>query len=105
MRPAIGFAAIRLLEAGGAEVYVPPTQTCCGQPAYNSGDRADAEALAAKVVAEFEDCDYLVAPSGSCSGMIKTHYGELFADDAAMSARVSALVAKTRELTQFLVDE
>ena len=65
MRPSIGFAAIELLEAGGAQVFVPPTQTCCGQPAYNSGDRADAKALAAKVVAEFESCDYLVAPSGS----------------------------------------
>ena len=43
MRPSIGFAAIKLLEAGGADVFVPPTQTCCGQPAYNSGDRADAE--------------------------------------------------------------
>ena len=105
MRPSIGFAAIRLLEAGGAEVYVPPTQTCCGQPAYNSGDRADAKALAAKVVAEFEDCDFLVAPSGSCSGMIRTHYGDLFADDPAMGVRVAALAAKTRELTQFLVDE
>ena len=91
--------------AGGAEVFVPPTQTCCGQPAYNSGDRADARALAAKLVAEFEDCDYLVAPSGSCSGMIKTHYAELFADDPAMGKRVAALVAKTRELTQFLVDD
>jgi L-lactate dehydrogenase complex protein LldE len=105
MRPSIGFAAIRLLEAGGAEVYVPPTQTCCGQPAYNSGDRADARSLAAKVVAEFEGCDWLVAPSGSCSGMIRTHYAELFADDPAMSRRVGALTAKTRELTQFLVDE
>ena len=105
MRPSIGFAAIRLLEAGGADVYVPPTQTCCGQPAYNSGDRADARALAAKVVAEFEDCDWLVAPSGSCSGMIRTHYAELFADDPAMAGRVEALAAKTRELTQFLVDQ
>src|SRR5512143_4037998 len=74
MRPSVGFAAIRLLEAGGAEVYVPPTQTCCGQPAYNSGDRADAIALARKVVGEFEGCDYVVAPSGSCSGMVRTHY-------------------------------
>src|SRR5437764_1222290 len=105
MRPSIGFAALRLLEAGGAEVYVPPTQTCCGQPAYNSGDRADAKALAAKVVAEFEGCDYLVAPSGSCSGMIRTHYADLFAGDPAMTQRVAALTAKTRELTQFLVDE
>ena len=103
MRPSIGFAAIRLLEAGGAEVFVPPTQTCCGQPGYNSGDRAGATALAAKVIAEFEGCDYLVAPSGSCSGMIRTHYADLFRDDPAMLARSAALGAKTRELTDFLV--
>jgi L-lactate dehydrogenase complex protein LldE len=103
MRPSIGFAALRLLEANGAEVYVPPTQTCCGQPAYNSGDRADALPLARKVIEEFEACDYLVAPSGSCSGMIRTHYADLFAGDAAWSARAAALSAKTYELTDFLV--
>ena len=105
MRPTIGFAALKLLEAGGVEVVVPSTQTCCGQPAYNSGDRADAKALAAKVVTEFEDCDFLVVPSGSCSGMIRTHYGDLFADDPAMLKRVEALGAKTRELTDFLVND
>src|SRR5208283_1840962 len=104
MRPSIGLAAVRLLEAGGAEVYVPPTQTCCGQPGYNSGDRAGAKALAAKVVAEFEGCAYLVAPSGSCSGMIKTHYADLFRDDPAGLLRVAALAAKTYELTDFLVN-
>jgi L-lactate dehydrogenase complex protein LldE len=104
MRPSIGFAAIRLLETGGATVIVPSTQTCCGQPGYNSGDRAGAKALAAKLVAEFEDCDYIVAPSGSCSGMIRTHYADLFRDDAAMGARVGALSAKTFELTDFLVN-
>ncbi len=104
MRPSIGFAAIRLLEAGGAEIDVPPRQTCCGQPGYNSGDRAGAKALATKVVAEFEGCDYLVAPSGSCSGMIKTHYADLFRDDPPMLARVDALAAKTYELTDFLVN-
>ncbi|MFO1313515.1 MAG: (Fe-S)-binding protein [Burkholderiales bacterium] len=104
MRPSIGFAALRLLEAGGADVFVPPTQTCCGQPAYNSGDRADAAALARKVVGEFEGCDYLVAPSGSCSGMIRTHYQDLFADDPAMLARVQALAGRTYELTDFLVN-
>jgi len=102
MRPSIGFAALKLLEAGGADVIVPEAQTCCGQPAYNSGDRANAVALARKVVAEFEECDYLVAPSGSCSGMIRTHYAELFADDPAMLARVRRLAAKTFELTDFL---
>jgi len=103
MRPSIGFAALKLLESGGAEVYVPPTQTCCGQPAYNSGDRADAIALARKVVAEFDGCDYLVAPSGSCTGMIKTHYPDLFRDDPAMLTRIAALGARTYELTDFLV--
>lgn len=104
MRPSIGFAAIKLLEAGGAEVYVPATQTCCGQPAYNSGDREDTRALARKVVTEFEACDYLVAPSGSCSGMIRTHYGELFANDSSWSSRVDTLARKTYELTDFLVN-
>ena len=104
MRPSIGFAAIRLLEAGGAEVFVPPTQTCCGQPGYNSGDRAGALALAQKLVGEFEACDYLVAPSGSCTGMIKTHYADLFRDDTAMLGRAGALAARTFELTDFLVN-
>ena len=103
MRPSIGFAAIRLMEAGGAEVFVPPRQTCCGQPAYNSGDRADAITLARKVIGEFEGCDYLVAPSGSCSGMIRTHYHDLFADDPAMLARAQSLAGRTYELTDFLV--
>ena len=102
MRPSIGFAALRLLEAGGAEVHVPPTQTCCGQPGYNSGDRAGAKALAAKLIGEFEDCDYVVAPSGSCSGMIKTHYADVCRDDPALAARAAALAAKTYELTDFL---
>ena len=104
MRPSIGFAAIKLLETGGAEVLVPPTQTCCGQPGYNSGDRVGATALAAKVVAEFEGYDHLVAPSGSCSGMIRTHYADLFRDDPAMLRRAEALGAKTYELTDFLVN-
>ncbi len=104
MRPSIGFAALSLLEAGGAEVFVPETQTCCGQPGYNSGDRAGAIALARKLIAEFEGCDYLVAPSGSCAGMIRTHYADLFRDDPAMLARCQALAAKTHELTDFLVD-
>jgi L-lactate dehydrogenase complex protein LldE len=103
MRPSIGFAAVTLLEAGGAEVFVPTGQTCCGQPGYNSGDRQGASTLARKVIAEFEACDYLVAPSGSCSGMIKTHYPDLFRDDPAMLARCRALGAKTYELTDFLV--
>ena len=102
MRPSIAFAAIELLEAAGCEVYVPPTQTCCGQPGYNSGDRQAARALAEKVLDDFEACDYLVAPSGSCAGMIKAHYPDLFQDSPELRARVERLAV--HELTDFLVN-
>lgn len=104
MRPRIGFAALRLLEAAGCEVIVPQTQTCCGQPAYNSGDRCGALALARKVLAEFEGCDYVVAPSGSCAGMIRTHYPDLFSDQPDERERAMRLCARTWELTDFLVN-
>ena len=104
MRPRIGFAALELLEAAGYEVLVPETQTCCGQPAYNSGDRAAARALAEKLLVEYEHCDYLVLPSGSCAGMVRSHYAELVADDADLARRMAALAAKTYELTDFLVN-
>jgi L-lactate dehydrogenase complex protein LldE len=104
VRPRIGFAALKLLEGAGCEVVVPQSQTCCGQPAYNSGDRASARALARKVVAEFEACEYVVAPSGSCAGMIRTHYPDLFRDDPDELARVERVCAKTYELTDFLVN-
>ncbi|MCC7327405.1 MAG: (Fe-S)-binding protein [Burkholderiales bacterium] len=104
MRPSIGFAALKLLEAGGADVVVPQRQTCCGQPAYNSGDRADTVALARKFVEEFEGFDYVVVPSGSCGGMIRTHYPGLFADDPAMAKRAAMLAERTFELTDFLVN-
>ena len=104
MRPRIGFAAIKLLEAAGCEVVVPATQTCCGQPGYNSGDRVTAQALARKVLAEFSDFEYVVAPSGSCAGMIRTHFPELFHDDPATRESVNRLCARTYELTDFLVN-
>jgi L-lactate dehydrogenase complex protein LldE len=104
MRPRIGFAALELLESAGCEVVVPVSQTCCGQPGYNSGDRAAARALARKVLAEFDACDYVVAPSGSCAGMIRTHYPELLADDPAGKAALDRLTVKTYELTDFLVN-
>ncbi|SMB24212.1 Lactate utilization protein A [Sterolibacterium denitrificans] len=104
MRPRIGFAALELLEAAGCQVVVPATQTCCGQPAWNAGERAAARALAVKLLDEFEDCDYLVLPSGSCAAMVRCHYPQLVADDAALAARMAALAAKTFELTDFLVN-
>lgn len=104
MKPAVAFAALRLLEHGGCTVEVPATQTCCGQPAYNSGDRATAVALARKALGEFEGFDYVVVPSGSCAGMIRVHYPELFREDAAARPRIEALATRTYELTDFLVN-
>ena len=80
-RPSVGFAAVKLLEEAGCSVEVPRTQTCCGQPAYNSGDRGDARAIARQVIETFSGYDYVVAPSGSCAGMVKVHYPEMFADE------------------------
>ena len=71
LRPSIALAALKLLEGAGCEVIVPRSQTCCGQPGYNSGARDVARELARKVLAEFRGCDYVVAPSGSCSGQLK----------------------------------
>jgi L-lactate dehydrogenase complex protein LldE len=103
-RPAVGFAALKLLEDAGCRVFVPEAQTCCGQPAYNSGDSGDAKAIAKGVVAAFEGYDYVVAPSGSCAGMIKKHYPPLFAGDVAWQGRAEQLAAKTYELVSFLTD-
>jgi L-lactate dehydrogenase complex protein LldE len=103
-RPSVAFAAIKLLEAGGVRVEVPRTQTCCGQPAYNSGNGEDAAAIARQVIEAFERFDYVVAPSGSCAGMLKVHYPRLLADDPRFAERAKTLGAKSYELTSFLVD-
>jgi L-lactate dehydrogenase complex protein LldE len=103
-RPSVGFAALRLLERAGCEVVVPRAQTCCGQPAYNSGDRADARDLARRVIEEFLPYEHTVVPSGSCAGMIRHHYPALFADDPQERARAERLAAKTHELVSFLTD-
>ncbi len=103
IRPTIGFAAVKLLEDAGCTVHVPE-QTCCGQPAFNSGDREDARAIARQVIENFERYDFVVAPSGSCAGMMVRHYPELFADQPQWSARARRLAAKTHELVSFLVD-
>jgi L-lactate dehydrogenase complex protein LldE len=104
MRPSIGFSALKLLEAAGCQVTVPSAQTCCGQPGYNSGDRKAAQALARKVLVEFAECEYVVVPSGSCSGMIRAHYPELLSEFPELRTQVDALAAKTYELTDFLLN-
>ena len=103
-RPSVGFASLKLLEDAGCTVEVPDAQTCCGQPAYNSGDSRDAKAVAKGVIAAFEPYDYLVAPSGSCTGMIRKHYPGLLADEPEWGARAERLAQKSYELVSFLTD-
>jgi L-lactate dehydrogenase complex protein LldE len=103
IRPSVGFAAAKLLEDAGCVVEVP-LQSCCGQPAFNSGDRGSTRAIAEQVIERFAPYDYVVAPSGSCAGMLKVHYPELFQGDPNWRARADAFAAKTHELVSFLVD-
>ena len=103
-RPNVGFSAIKLLEDAGCLVEVPEAQTCCGQPAYNTGDRRTAQDLARAVVDAFLPYDYTVVPSGSCGGQISHHYPGLFAEDPHYRGKSEALAAKTFELVAFLTD-
>jgi L-lactate dehydrogenase complex protein LldE len=103
IRPSVGFAAVKLLEQAGCTVEVP-RQACCGQPAFNSGDRADARAIAEQVIEAFAPFDYVVVPSGSCAGMLKVHYPELFHSDPNWLPRANSFAAKCFELVSFLVD-
>lgn len=105
-RPTVGFATVRLLEQAGCRVVVPPNQTCCGQPAFNSGDRARAQAQARHTLGVFADLDvdHIVAPSGSCAGMVRCQYPDLLADDPRWADTARKLADRTHELTAFLVD-
>ncbi len=103
-RPSAGFAAIKLLESAGCAVTVPPSQTCCGQPAWNAGDTKDAKSIAKAVIEAFETFDYVVAPSGSCAGMLRHHYPAVLADDPLWAERAAKLAAKAHELVSFLTD-
>ena len=103
-RPNVGFAAVKLLRAAGCDVEVPRAQTCCGQPAYNSGDLKNTREIAKQVIDAFEEFDYVVAPSGSCAGMLKLHYPKLFASDAGWQQRAQALAARCHELVSFITD-
>jgi L-lactate dehydrogenase complex protein LldE len=103
-RPSVGFAAIKLLESAGCTVEVPAAQTCCGQPAYNAGDRRTARDLAVGILAAFKGYDYVVAPSGSCAGMLKHHLPHLFDDDPNLRDEADALASRVYELVSFLTD-
>ncbi len=104
MRPSVAFAAVKLLEDAGCSVEVPAGQTCCGQPALNSGDSVDAREIARKVIVAFEGFDAVVGPSGSCMGTLRQDYPAMFADDPAWRARAEDLSKRSHELLSFLVD-
>lgn len=104
LRPSVGFASLRLLEALGADVVVPESQTCCGQPAWNAGNRGLAGELAKKAIVELEGYERVVIPSGSCTDQIRNVYPQLFADDPVWGPRARALAAKTHELASFLAE-
>lgn len=104
MRPRVGFAALQLLENAGCQVDVPMQQTCCGQPAYNNGDFEHARTIARNVIEAFEAYEHVVAPSGSCAGMLRHHYVRLFEHQPEWQARARSLAQRSHELTQFLTD-
>ncbi|MBM3487300.1 MAG: (Fe-S)-binding protein [Alphaproteobacteria bacterium] len=102
LRPSIGLASAKLLEDAGCRVVVPDAQTCCGQPGFNNGDDRSAARIARQVIAAFEGFDYLVAPSGSCIGMIRDGFAELLGDDPAWAPRQRALASRSFEILSFL---
>lgn len=100
--PRVGEAMVRLLARYGVELQFPKVQTCCGQPAFNSGYWKEARATATTIINAFEDSDFVISPSGSCTGMIH-HYPKLFEHDPVMLERANKLQQKAFEFTQFLV--
>lgn len=102
-RPSIGFATVKLLEQTGCRVSVPEQQTCCGQPAYNTGDRRTSAEIARMTIDAFAGYEYLVAPSGSCVGMIK-YYPELFDKEDPYQQLAQELADRSYEITSFLFD-
>ena len=103
--PKVGLAMVDVLQRAGADVEFARDQTCCGQPTFNAGLRAEARRIAEHTIKTFEHADGdVVLPSGSCAHMIRHNYAELFADDAAWLLRAKALAARTYEFTEYLVD-
>lgn len=102
--PEVGEAMVRLFGKLDISVIYPSDQTCCGQPAFNSGYRKQAKIAARRFVNVFEAAQVIVCPSGSCVNMVRNHYPQLFRDDPLWLPRVQQIGAKTFELTEYLVD-
>ena len=103
IRPSVGFATAKLLEDAGCTVSVP-SQTCCGQPNWNSGDREGARALACVMIEALEGHDFVVVPSGSCAATVIKDYPQMFSDDPEWASRAQAIAEQTHEIVSFLAD-
>ncbi|BFH13080.1 (Fe-S)-binding protein [Paenibacillus melissococcoides] len=101
--PDVAESTVRLLHRLGCDVDFPRLQTCCGQPAFNSGYHDDAREVARQWLRAFEHSDYIVTPSGSCAGMACHYYGDLFREEPAWQARAERAAQRTYELSQFIV--
>jgi len=101
--PEVGESVVRVLSDYGCEVDFPEAQLCCGQPAFNSGYQDEAREVARGLIRAFEHSDYVVSPSGSCTGMVHHYYPYLFENEPEWKAKAAALVEKTYEFSQFLV--
>jgi len=101
--PQVGESVVKVLRRVGADVSFNPAQTCCGQPAFNTGFRDEAREVATRVLDLFDDADYVVAPSGSCTSMMRVFYPELFAGDPAALAKVEKFRMRLFEFSEFLV--
>ncbi|MGV2435709.1 MAG UNVERIFIED_CONTAM: (Fe-S)-binding protein [Anaerolineae bacterium] len=102
--PQTGMSVVKILEHLNVEVDFPSAQTCCGQPAFNSGYRPEARGVALQFMRAFKDAQVIVTPSGSCAAMVRHEYATLFADDPVRLAEVQRLASITWEFTEFLVD-
>jgi L-lactate dehydrogenase complex protein LldE len=102
--PDVGMAMVNVLERAGCKVTFPPDQTCCGQPAFNSGYRDEARRVARHFIEVFRHAEYIVVPSGSCTSMVSHHYSDLFQDDPALLGEAHKLEKRTWEFSQFLME-
>ncbi|WLV24851.1 (Fe-S)-binding protein [Aciduricibacillus chroicocephali] len=103
MTPRVGRNTVEILERLGCEVDFPELQTCCGQPAYNSGYFKQSKEAMKQMMRAFEHSEYVVGPSGSCVAMLR-EYAHIFKDDPEWAEQAEALAKKSYELTQFLVE-
>jgi L-lactate dehydrogenase complex protein LldE len=101
--PQVGESVVRILRRLGVEVTFNPAQTCCGQPAFNTGFREEAHSVASRVLDLFDDADYVVAPSGSCASMVRVFYPELFAGEPERLDKLEKLRTRFFEFSEFLV--